>query len=499
MTETSQKDAVAFLANRETYGGVDSVEMIETHISRVFLVGDRVYKLKRAVRLPYVDFTTLAARKHACDQELALNRRTAPDIYLDVVAVSRTEDGALRLGGGGEVVDWVVMMRRFDQNKLLDALAQTPGALTRTHMEDLAEILFAFHGKAEIIRDRGGQAAMAAIARNNVEALQTCAAEQFDTAKTQRLAEQTDAQLGKIGALLDRRRDQGHVRRGHGDLHLRNIVLLEGHPTPFDCIEFNEDFAIIDTMYDLAFLMMDLEHRNLRDLANSALNRTLDLSGDIDALACLPLFLSLRAAVRAHVDAAQHKFAEGAEYLDLALSFLNPPPPRLIAVGGLSGSGKSSLARLVAPMIGGAPGAVVLRSDAIRKRLAGVGLYDKLDTASYTTEMSDRVYAQILEDARHAIAAGHSAILDAVYARPEERANARALGAELGVPFDGLWLDVPLSVRQQRIGGRKKDASDATQTVAQAQETYDLGPIDWHMLDATADLGGLERQAAQIL
>ena len=499
MSEDSQKDVVAFLSGSTAYGVAASVETIVTHISRVFLAGDRVYKLKRAVALPYVDFTELAERKRACDQELALNRRTAPDIYLDVVAVTREPDGTLQLDGSGEAIDWVVVMRRFDQESLLDALAQKPGGLTRGHMEDLAESLAAFHNKADVSWNRGGYAATAAVAYENVEVLAKFGAGRYDDGKMRQLAALTDAQLAKIAPLLDRRRNEGRVRRGHGDLHLRNIVMIDGHPMPFDCIEFNDDFAIIDTMYDLAFLLMDLEHRNLRDLANAVLNRTLDLSGDVDALACLPLFLSMRAAVRAHVDAAQQKFDEGAAYLDLALKFLAPQPARLIAVGGLSGTGKSSLARLIASGIGRAPGAVVLRSDATRKRLAGIGLYDKLPASTYTPEMSDRVYAQLLDDARRALDAGHSVILDAVHAKPEERARAEALAAKAQVPFVGFWLDVPLAVRQQRIGGRTKDVSDANADVARAQDDYDLGPISWQILDATADLDSLVRRANAIL
>jgi predicted kinase len=322
---------------------------------------------------------------------------------------------------------------------------------------------------------------------------------QFDLRQMKRLAASTDDHLRANARLLDRRRDDGRVRRAHGDLHLRNIVLLDGKPTPFDCIEFNDDFAIIDILYDLAFLLMDLDHRGLRGLANAVLNRTIDLSGDVDGLACLPLFLSMRAAVRAHVDAAQTKFDEGKAYLDLAVDYLTPKPVRLIAVGGLSGSGKSSLARLIAPAIGRAPGAVVLRSDATRKRLAGVGLYEKLPSDAYTKEMSDRVYARLLLDAERALLDGHSVILDAVNAHSDERDQANNLAHKLEVPFTGLWLDVPLSVRQDRIGGRKRDVSDATAEVAKAQDSYDLGPMDWHILDAGQDLETVTAQAETIL
>lgn len=499
MSEDSQKDTIAFLGRSEAYGIDTKVEVIETHISRVFLAGERVYKLKRAVKLPYVDFTDPQTRKWACEQELTLNRRTAPDIYLKVAAITKATDGTLALDGTGETVDWVVVMLRFDQDKLLDALAQQPGGLTRGQMQDLAESLFAFHDDAEVVRNRGGYAATAEIARGNVAMLEKFGGSHFDARQLKPFATATEEQLRITARLLDARRDEGRVRRAHGDLHLRNIVLLDSKPTPFDCIEFNDDFAIIDVLYDLAFLLMDLDHRDLRPLANAVLNRTLDLTGDVDGLACLPLFLSMRAAVRAHVDAAQGKFDEGQAYLDLARDYLAPKPVRLIAVGGLSGSGKSSLAQQIAPAVGRAPGAAVLRSDAIRKRLAGAGLYDKLPASAYTPEMSDRVYASLLADARRALAAGHSVILDAVHAKAVERGQAADLAHELEVPFTGLWLDVPLAVRQDRIGGRTRDASDATAEVAKAQNSYDLGPMDWRIVDASGTPETVLTQARQVL
>ena len=499
MSEETQRETIKFLGRADAYGIDTEVEVIETHISRVFLAGERVYKLKRAVKLPYVDFTDPKTRKWACEQELALNRRTAPAIYLKVAAITKAPNGALALDGDGAAIDWVVVMQRFDQDQLLDALAQKPGALSRAHMENLAESLFAFHQACEIVKDRGGFEASAAIARGNVEMLHKFGDSTFDSRKMADLAGFTEAALARTEALLETRRDSGRVRRAHGDLHLRNIVLLGDKPTPFDCIEFNDDFAVIDVLYDLAFLLMDLDHRGSRGLANAVLNRTLDLTGDVDGLACLPLFLSMRAAVRAHVDAAQRKFDEGQAYLDLALDYLTARPVRLIAVGGLSGSGKSSLAQQIAPAIGRAPGAVVLRSDAIRKRLAGVGLYDKLPTSAYTPDMSDRVYASLLGDAQRALAAGHSVILDAVHAKAGERDQAHNLAHELKVPFTGLWLDVPLAVRQDRIGGRRRDASDATAEVAKAQDSYDLGPLDWQILDAGGDLDSVRAQAERIL
>jgi uncharacterized protein len=476
--ELDQGRVIEFLSRSETYGISEPVETITTHISQVFLAGERVYKLKRAVRFPYLDFADPARRKRACEDELRLNRRTAPNLYLKVATVTRAPDGTLAIDGTGEAVDWLVVMRRFDQDLLFDRLAQA-GKLTRAQIEELAETVARFHADAEVDRTRGGGAAMASIARD--------------------LAGGLEAEVAKVGALLDRRRDAGFVRRCHGDLHLRNIVLLDDKPTPFDCIEFNDNFAVIDVMYDLGFLLMDLEHRNLRELSNALMNRTIDLSGDVEGVALLPLFMAIRAAVRASVSTAQGLTDEARAFSELRSKLMAPSPPVMIAVGGLSGSGKSTFARELAPVVGRAPGALVIRSDTTRKRLAGVSLTERLDAQAYTPEAARDVYTAMNSLAETALKAGHSAVLDAVFAQPDERDAARDLATKLGVPFHGFWLDLPLSVRQSRIGGRKHDASDATAEVARAQENYDLGPVDWQMLDAAQDLKSIINQALTAL
>ena len=470
----NQDDVIAFLSRPETYGISGPVETITTHISQVFLAGERVYKLKRAVRFPYLDFTDPVRRKRACEDELRLNRRTAPNLYLEIATVARADDGTLALDGAGETVDWLVVMRRFDQECLFDRLAQAD-KLTRAHIEELAESVSRFHAEAEVDRARGGATAMAAIARDLEGGL--------------------EAEVAKAAAQIDGRRDAGFVRRCHGDLHLRNIVLLDGRPTPFDCIEFNDDFAVIDVMYDLAFLLMDLEHRDLRELSNALMNRTIDLSGDVEGVALLPLFMAIRAAVRASVSKAQGLGDDVHTFTELRSKLMAPSAAVLIAVGGLSGSGKSTLARALAPGIGRPPGALVVRSDTTRKRLAGAGLTERLDTNAYTPESARAVYTAMIAIAKAALEAGHSVVLDAVFAKPEERDAARGLAKGVNVPFHGLWLDTPLAERERRIGGRIGDASDATAEVARAQESYELGRMDWHRLDAAQDLKTLKDQA----
>jgi hypothetical protein len=493
--QVEKQDAViALLADPATYGGgAGKVERVDTHISALFLVGERVYKLKRAVRFAYLDFSTAERRRAACEAEVAINRRTAPDLYLGTVAVTRAADGALALDGTGEPVEWLVAMRRFDQETLFDRMAER-GALTAPMMEALAEAIARFHREAEIRRDGGGAAGLRHVADSNARTLAEAPADFFDAERIERLVAATARALDKAAPLLDARRDAGFVRHCHGDLHLRNICLVDGKPTLFDALEFDESMARIDVLYDLAFLLMDLGYRRLDALAAITFNRYLEATADHGGLAALPLFLSVRAAIRAHVASstaesakaeARDTLAESARrYLDLALRFLDPPGPRLVAVGGLSGTGKSTLAHNLAPHVGRFPGAVVLRSDVIRKELAGVDRLTRLGPEGYDQAMTRRVYDALLTRATAILGTGHAVIADAVYARPEERAALEAAARAAGVPFIGLWLEAPAEALEERIARRTGDASDATVAVLRRQRDLDTGGIFWRRVDA---------------
>ncbi len=494
-----QSAVLRLLGNPATYGrGVSEVERIDTHGAIVFLAGARAYKMKRAVCYPYMDFSTLEKRREACRRELEINSRTAPDLYLEVVPVTQ-DGGGLTLGGrttGGdaEIVEWVLVMRRFDQADLLSERAAA-GGLTPEIMTALADAVARFHATAEERRERAaGAQAMTWVVRENGEEFAE-RGDLFDADEAQRLTEHSLASLKRHGALLDRRAESGEVRLCHGDLHLRNVVLLDGQPTLFDAIEFNDAIACIDVFYDLAFLLMDLDHRDLRPFANLVLNRYLQQRDELAALALLPLFLSMRAAVRAKVAASLEAVAEGdvekakrrdeaAAYFRRALGYLRPPPPRLVAVGGLSGSGKTTLARSLAPEVGAAPGALHLRSDVLRKQLAGVPELERLPAAAYTREASAAVYTELGRRAAQGLAAGHSVVVDAVFARPEERAAIEAVAREAGSDFAGLWLEADRSVLTARVQGRRGDASDADARVVTQQLTYDLGEITWQQLPA---------------
>ncbi len=486
-----QRDVIDFLSAPSSYGeAVERVDVVETHASLVFLAGDHAYKLKRAVKYPYLDFSTVERRRRACDAELALNRRTAPDLYLEVRAVARRPDGTLGFATDEPAIDWLVVMRRFEDAALFDELAKT-GRLTAPLIHELAGHIAGFHRAAERRPDHGGAAALAAVVETNHRCLTEASEAGFDPRRVDELRDKSLERLAAIGALLDRRRGHGKVRRCHGDLHLRNVCLFEGKPTLFDCLEFSDELASVDVLYDLAFLLMDLEHRGLGDFANLTLNRYLDLTGEDDGLAAMPVFLSSRAAIRAHVTATALTRASGFEakpkmavearsYLDLAVQYLRPRSCRLVAIGGLSGSGKSTLAAVLAPSLG----ARVLRSDVIRKRLFGVAPETPLPASAYSPEASEQVYDRLRRLAAEVLAAGYSVIIDAVALKPAERASFAAVAAAAGVPFSGLWLEAPAPTMEGRLRTRQNDASDASPEVLALQLQQDAGPMDWVRIDA---------------
>jgi predicted kinase len=318
----------------------------------------------------------------------------------------------------------------------------------------------------------------------------------LDPLSCRRLTEEAHAELDRRGALLDERRDSGLVRQCHGDLHLRNIVLLDGRPTLFDGVEFNDEIACTDVLYDLAFLLMDLWRRGLPRHANAVWNRYLADTDDFNGLSLLPLFLSCRAAVRAKTSATAAKLqsevrrsdelqASAREYLAMALGLLKPSRPCLIAIGGFSGTGKSTLALGLAPSVGDVPGAVVIRSDEIRKRLSGVPPLQRLAPEGYSPEMSERVYTSVADRARLTIRGGHSAIVDAVYARPADRQAIERVAADLSAPFVGIWLEAPEATLIARVEQRRHDASDADADVIRLQRAQDIGAMTWHRIEAS--------------
>jgi aminoglycoside phosphotransferase family enzyme/predicted kinase len=508
---SSQAAVIAFLSDPRTHGtGIDAVERHETHGAVVFLAGDKAFKLKRAVRYPYMDFSTVALREAMCRRELDVNRAAAPGIYLGVRAII-ADAGGLRLGTANEregALDWVVVMRRFPQEALLDALRKK-NRLPLDLMRRVGETVADFHARAERVFDHGGAVGITAVVEENASQL-AAFPELFETAARSALVTAWRAQLERLAPLLERRRRQGKVRRCHGDLHLNNIFVDDtGAPVLFDAIEFEDTFSCIDVLYDVAFLAMDLQRHGLTAHANLLLNRYLERTFDFEGLAALPLFLSSRAALRAHVRAAAARLATGKkkdeddeearELFVAALSFLSPASPVLIAVGGASGTGKTTLAHDLAPALGAASGAVVLRSDIFRKHLARTPETERLPEAAYSDAARTRVYEEVLSSAAVILAGGNSVIVDAVLGREAERAALEAVAVRTGARFRGLWLDAPREVLESRILGRHGDASDATVEVLRSQLATILPPANWERVDCSADKNRTLKNAELVL
>lgn len=451
--------------------------------------------MKRAVRYSFLDFSTAARRRRALEAELELNRRTAPMLYRRLVAVRRAPAGGFALEGRGRPVEWLLEMCRFDQAALLDRLAAR-GELTVATIDALAAEIALFHERADRQPDLGGQAGMRQVIDGNALDLGSLAGRIFARDQVDELNRRTRAELERRSDRLEARRRAGLVRHCHGDLHLGNIVLLERRPVLFDCLEFDPALATIDTFYDLAFLLMDLCHRDLGAHAQRLLSGYLDASWDDGGVALLPLFLSVRAAIRAKVvgfaadleeDATKHAGEVGAAraYLELALACLAPEPARLVAIGGVSGTGKSTLARALAPTLGRAPGAVLLRSDVVRKKLCGVAPTERLGPEAYEEDVSRRVYETLMARAATLLVAGQAVIVDAVFLDPKDRARVEQVARAHHVAFDGLWLSAPAAVLTGRVATRRGDASDATATVVARQLEVDPGPVTWRRLDSS--------------
>ncbi|CAN2535701.1 putative+protein [Methylocapsa aurea] len=498
MTFGAQDETVHFLMAQ----GEDA-QTIVTHISIVVLTRDRVYKLKRDVVFPYLDFHTPQRRLAMCEREYALNRRTAPQLYLAVRRLTRGEDGAIAFDGEGALVDAVVEMLRFEEENLLDNLA-VAGRLSAPLVERLAVRIAQFHDSAEVVEGRGGALVMAALLDLG-DASSLAKSPVVSAPERRALADDLRAAAQAHGALLDRRRDAGKVRRCHGDLTLRNICVVDGEPTPFDCIEFSDALATIDVLYDLAFLLMDLRRRGQGGLAAFALDRYLDHRDEADGLPLLPFFMALRAAIRADVAAARALDAdadhaaldkETRDYFDLARALLRPAAPRIVAIGGLSGSGKSSVAAALAPLVGAAPGARTLNSDRLRKKRFGVAPTAPLPQEAYTAAVSVTIYEAMQSEALRVASLGWCVIVDAVYARESERDALEEAARGAGVPFAGFWLETDASIRDSRVGARIGDVSDATREIAARQRNYDLGEMRWTRVDASREVGVVAEEIA---
>lgn len=498
-------DVAAWLACGAAFAAPGPVERIDTHAASIFLHGNRAWKIKRPVNLGYLDFTTPEKRKAALDAELRLNRRTARDLYVAVHSIQDNGRGGFMLDGEGPARDWVLEMRRFSDDALLShALAK--GTIDDRALRDLADALVDFHCKAAIVDEPSGAARLRTVVNGNAKAMARYP-HVLPPARVADLNQALVAAIERHTLLLNIRRREGKVRHCHGDLHLANIALVGGRLVPFDCLEFDDDLATCDVLYDLAFLLMDLCEQGRTDAANLIFNRYLDRSAfDEEAVGLMPLFMAVRACIRAHVAASRADRAgapgaavtEALRYLGYAKQVLARPEPRLVAIGGLSGTGKSTLARALGGRLGVAPGARILRSDVLRKRLAGVAPEVRLPPSCYTADTSLAVYGEIKRLAFQALATGQSVIADATFNETGERIRIAKVAARAGVKFNGLWLQLEDDERFARVETRTPEASDANLAVARSQASLpEIVPEDWAGLDASGDFGSL-REAAMI-
>jgi len=517
-----QRELLAALYRPDVYPHpVRSIAVIETHISWVVLAGDYAYKLKKSIDLGFLDFSNLEKRRHCCAEEVRLNRRTAPDIYIDVVAITGSAQEP-RFAGSGSIIEYAVRMHRFARDEELDVLL-AGGRLTSADMRELAAAVAAFHASAERSREGsfGSPALVLQQALQNFTQIAPLSLEPHRQARLNQLRVWTETEHARVAPIIAHRVRQGFVRECHGDLHLANMVRHAGRILAFDCIEFNPQLRWIDVINDLAFTLMDLRHRDRPDFARVALNAYLEHGGDYRGHALLPFFLVYRALVRAKVAAIracqagvaatdrQLSLADCDAHLDLAIACTRPCRPLLIITHGVSGSGKSHCSSGLIEVRDW----VRLRSDVERKRLAGLRPLDASTPADkqslYTAVATTRVYAHLAEMAAGLLASGTSVIVDAAFLERRQRDDFRALALRLGAGFAILATraDHPELVR--RIEARARagiDASEATvevldwqirmqQPIGTEEQQFAVHMAPSFRFDAAAIAGALEAVA----
>lgn len=486
----TQDAMLAELLRPQTYPHpVTKVEHLQTHISHVFLAGDYAYKLKKPVNLGFLDFTTLAKRERACADEVRLNARLAPDVYLGVVTLCAA-DGRYRVAEAGcvpreTIVEYAVRMRRLPQEGMLDRLAAS-GQLTADHVLDIARQMALFHTSTEHHRDLDHYAQLDSIAapiRQNFQQTQRYIDTCLPRARFERLRDYAENFLRDHAGLFQERIRRGRIVDGHGDLHLGNMCLFHDRVVIFDCIEFNPALRAGDAINDIAFLTMDLTERKLPQLADAFLNEYLQLTGDYHGLALLDFYQVYRACVRGKINAFQSDGAADAatrerarqtarDYFALAERLLLPRRGGVLITCGLSGSGKTTVAQQASARLDG----VLIRSDIVRKQLAGMTAQQRdavgYGEGIYNQSMNERTYAALLDQARDIITAGRWAIIDATFSTRARRAAAAALAREYRLPFVILHCNAPREELVRRLTARaadNRDASDATAALLEQQ------------------------------
>ena len=469
----NQQKLIAALRDPKRYPHpARNVQLIETHISWVLLAGDYAYKIKKALDLGFLDYSKLDARRFCCDEEIRLNRRTAPDIYLDTVSIGGSPDKPEF--GAHPAIEYAVRMHSFESDNLMDRMLMR-GKVTPQHIDTLAAALARFHASLPVVDAGSGfgtAASVNAAALQNYAQLRLHLTDPEDRERIAALEAATEAEYVECKERFKTRRAQGCVRECHGDLHLGNIVLIGDEPVPFDCIEFNAALRWIDVMNEIAFSVMDLLHRDHPELAWRLLNAYLEISGDYGGVSVLRFYLAYRATVRAKVCAIRAgqadiskraksgELAASRSYLALARRCLGLYRPALIITHGLPGSGKTTFSQFALQQMG----AIRIRSDVERKRLFGL---DTLESSRprvgdiYSPEATRRTYARLHELARGMLAAGFSVIVDAAFLKQDERELFRQLAQSMSLPFAIASLHAGDATLRERIRQRRNDASEA--------------------------------------
>ncbi|TAG55815.1 MAG: adenylyl-sulfate kinase [Oscillatoriales cyanobacterium] len=491
------------------HGVTEPVQLIQTHISFVLLTGDYTYKIKKPVDFGFLDYSTVEKRQHFCIQELEMNRRTAPEIYLEVLPIIQSGD-AFQFGSNSPdvnptqvAVEYALKMRQFPQDSLLLSLLEH-GLLTEQIMADLGREVARFHSTAvsnSYIRKFGEVTQIRTAIDNNYRISQKYIGGPQTASQYRETKDYTDAFFDENQDLFERRIANNKIRECHGDLHLRNIAWWQDKILLFDCIEFNEHFRFVDVMYDIAFTVMDLESRGRRDLGNVFLNTYVEQTGDWEGLQVLPLYLSRQAYVRAKVTSlmlddeavSTNEKAQisqsAAHYYKLAWEYTKPRSGKLTLMSGLSGSGKSTAARYLARHTG----AIHIRSDAVRKHLGGIPLNERGGQDLYSDEMTARTYGRLLELGIMLADRGWDVILDAKFDRQNWRTDAMNLAQSHGLPLQIVYCTAPMAVLRQRLQQRRGDIADATAELltsqqAEAEPFTQLEQISLNVVDTAQDL-----------
>lgn len=491
------------------HGVTEPVQLIQTHASFVLLTGDYTYKIKKPVNFGFMDYSTLEKRQHFCTQELLMNRRTAPEIYLEVLPIVQTGD-SFQLGTDSPAltpaqvaVEYALKMREFSQDSLFLSLLER-GLLTAQLMADLGREVAKFHSTAvtnSYIRTFGELGQIRTAIDNNYQVSQKYIGGPQTQTQYQETKDYTDAFFVENNDLFKQRIVNNKIRECHGDLHLRNIALWQDKILLFDCIEFNEPFRFVDVMYDVAFTVMDLESRGRRDLGNVFVNTYVEQTGDWEGLQVLSLYLSRQAYVRAKVtslmlDDASVSIAEkvqisqtAADYYKLAWEYTKPRRGKLTLMSGLSGSGKSTAARYLARRIG----AIHIRSDAVRKHLGGIPVNERGGQDLYSDEMTALTYGRLLELGIMLAQRGWDVILDAKFDRQNLRTDAINLAQSRGLPLQIVYCTAPMTVLRERLQQRTGDIADATAELLSSQQVAfepftELEQISVNIVDTAQDL-----------